>query len=59
MEIDGREHHSSKVAFEHDRWRQNEVILAGWRVLRFTWDMICHEPEMVIEQLLRALTLSP
>jgi very-short-patch-repair endonuclease len=57
IEIDGHSHHSSRSAFEHDRWRQNEIVMAGWRVLRFTWDMIVNHPHVVIEQIRLALAL--
>ena len=40
VEIDGREFHSDRKLFETDRWRQNALVLDGWRVLRFTWRMI-------------------
>lgn len=48
IEIDGRLHHSSSPAFESDRCRQNDVVIAGWRVLRFTWDMLINRPDYVI-----------
>lgn len=40
IEIDGRAYHSDRDAFERDRWRQNDIVLAGWRVLRFTAEML-------------------
>jgi len=55
VEIDGRAHHSSAAAFERDRWRQNQLILAGWRVLRFTWQMVTGEPEAVLAAVRQAL----
>ncbi|WP_405114851.1 type IV toxin-antitoxin system AbiEi family antitoxin domain-containing protein [Micromonospora sp. NBC_01405] len=36
-EADGREPHSGPQAFQADRRRQNRLVNAGWRVLRFTW----------------------
>jgi len=48
IEIDGRQYHSSKEAFEEDRRRQNDLVRAGWTVLRFTWAML-DEPDMVIK----------
>ena len=48
IEIDGHAYHGD-ANFEHDRWRQNAIVLAGWRVLRFTWTMIDVHPERVIE----------
>ncbi|TDT31249.1 DUF559 domain-containing protein [Naumannella halotolerans] len=55
VEIDGREHHTAADAFERDRLRQNRLILAGWRVLRFTWAMLLDHPALVIDQIRTAL----
>lgn len=46
-EIDGYEYHSGKRMFLADRVRQNALALAGWTVLRFTWDMLADEEEVV------------
>ena len=54
IEIDGHHHHGD-ASFEFDRWRQNEIVLAGWRVLRFTWTMIDKYPERVVETVRAAL----
>src|SRR5918992_934255 len=37
VETDGRTFHSSRRAFEHDRLRDQRLILAGYTVVRFTW----------------------
>jgi very-short-patch-repair endonuclease len=39
VEIDGWEHHRSRTAFDDDRARANDLVVAGWRVLRFTSSM--------------------
>ncbi len=36
IEIDGRLHETNEDLFQSDRWRQNALIMAGWRVLRFS-----------------------
>ncbi len=46
-EVDGYEHHSSREAFTRDRQRQNALVLAGWTVLRFTWDMLADERAVI------------
>ncbi len=46
-EVDGYEHHSSREAFTRDRQRQNALVLAGWTVLRFSWDMLADEQAVV------------
>jgi very-short-patch-repair endonuclease len=38
VELDGRAQHFSGRAFRDDPRRQNRIVLAGFDVLRFTWD---------------------
>jgi very-short-patch-repair endonuclease len=55
VEIDGREFHSSAADFERDRWRQNDLVNAGWRVLRFTAQMLEQTPHLVLAAIAEAL----
>lgn len=55
VEIDGREFHLGEVEFEHDRWRQNDLVNAGWRVLRFTVQMLEELPHLVLGVIREAL----
>lgn len=55
IEIDGRLHEKDKDLFESDRWRQNWLVLQGWRVLRFTWRMLVDHPEEVVRIVRAAL----
>ncbi len=48
IEVDGYEFHGSLGAFRHDRARQNELVAAGWTVLRFTWHDVTQRPERVV-----------
>jgi very-short-patch-repair endonuclease len=48
VEIDGRLHEDDRSIFERDRYRQNDLVRAGWRVLRFTWSMLIRDPEYVV-----------
>jgi len=48
MEIDGYTIHGNREAFEKDRHRQNDLVKAGWTVLRFTWAMLS-EPDLIID----------
>lgn len=57
VEIDGRLHETDRGIFESDRWRQNQLVLQGWRVLRFTWSMLTQHPELVIQAIRSALAL--
>jgi hypothetical protein len=36
IEIDGWEYHRSRGSFDDDRSRANDLVVAGWHVLRFT-----------------------
>jgi len=53
LEIDGWAYHSSAMAFERDRWRPNDIVLAGWRVLRFTPKMLDEQPQVVVAMVRR------
>lgn len=55
IEIDGRLHETDQNVFENDRWRQNALVLDGWRVIRFTWKMLTDHPELVIAVVRQAL----
>jgi hypothetical protein len=55
IEVDGYEHHSSLDAFQGDRVRQNDLVEAGWIVLRFTWEDLVHRPAEVAARILRVL----
>jgi len=55
VEIDGRLHEDDPAIFENDRYRQNGLVRAGWRVLRFTYAMLLHEPDYVIATILAEL----
>ena len=51
IEIDGRLHETDEDLFESDRWRQNALVRAGWRVLRFTWDMLREHPGAFVAEI--------
>jgi len=57
IEGDGFSFHGGRDAFESDRVRQNDLVLAGWRVLRFTWRQICYQSDWVVGQVREALEL--
>jgi very-short-patch-repair endonuclease len=58
IEVDGYESHSRYDVFEDDRVRGNELELAGWTVLRFTWHQVRRRPGYVIGVLRRAVALA-
>ena len=57
IEADSRRWHGRQRDFAVDRERDNLAMLAGWRVLRFTWDDVTRRPEWVVECVSRALAL--
>jgi very-short-patch-repair endonuclease len=48
VEIDGRLHEDDPGIFETDRYRSNNLVSAGWTVLRFTYAMLVTRPGYVI-----------
>jgi very-short-patch-repair endonuclease len=56
VEADGRDTHDRPEALYADRVRQNLIMLAGWRVLRFTWYDVMQRPDWVIAQVRQALS---
>jgi uncharacterized protein DUF559/putative AbiEi antitoxin of type IV toxin-antitoxin system len=50
-ETDGRDVHTTRKAFEHDRLRDQRLTLAGFTVVRFTWRQVANEPQRVAEAL--------
>jgi len=55
IEIDGRFHEDDHDVFEEDRLRQNALVRAGWRVLRFTYAMLVNNPVYVVAIIRAAL----
>ena len=51
METDGWESHGTKAAFKSDRRKDAALTPAGYRVMRFTYDDVVHEPDTIIERL--------
>ena len=55
VEVDGHRAHSTPTAFEEDRHKQNRLVNAGYRVLRFTWRDLIDHPDRVLAQIRCAL----
>lgn len=51
IEVDGYAYHSAADRFQADRTKQNLLMAAGWRVLRFTWADLEGRPAYVIAQI--------
>lgn len=56
IEVDGKLAHDVRSdRFEDDRARQNALVAAGWRVLRFTWRQLNDNPAWVADQIMQFL----
>lgn len=56
VETDGRAFHGTRAAFERDRARDAQLMVAGYRVVRFTYRQVIEQPEAVAA-VLRSLLL--
>lgn len=54
IELDGRDHLDADVR-ERDLPRQNDLILCGWTVLRFSWSRLRDRPESVVAEVRAAI----
>jgi hypothetical protein len=54
IELDGRVHLEEEV-WQRDLPRQNDLVLEGWIVLRFTWARFVARPEHVVREVRDAL----
>jgi hypothetical protein len=56
FELDGYGVHlRSLEAFEHDRFRRNELVIDGWSILNFTARQVKNRPKTVVGQVDRTL----
>ena len=56
VEADSRDFHGTAVAFERDRWRDRELMRAGYSVLRVTHKEAEHEAEAVVDTIVSRLS---
>jgi very-short-patch-repair endonuclease len=55
VEVDGRKDHGTLWAFENDRYRDQILVAAGYRVIRVTWRQLVNEPMAVAVRIGQAL----
>jgi very-short-patch-repair endonuclease len=53
IETDGEQTHGTRAAFQRDRWRDQVLIAAGYRVARVTWRQVKDEPAAVVARIRR------
>lgn len=56
IEVHGYQHHSSRSELMADARRRSELLLAGYRVLEFTFDELVQTPERVLKVVAAALS---
>ncbi len=55
IELDSRRWHMTRNAFVNDPRRKNQLTLAGWTVLSFTWDDYKERPQDLVRTVIDAL----
>ena len=55
IELDSARWHDNRESFVRDRRRRNEITLAGWTVLNFTWSDYTGHPAALCEVVTKAL----
>ncbi len=55
VECDGFAAHGTREAFERDRARDRELVVAGWRVVRITWRQLIADGDTIAQQLAELL----
>ena len=55
VELDGFAFHADRHRYRSDRRRLNDLVLAGWTVLRFSWEDVVERPQVVVAQVRAAL----
>ena len=55
VEVDGFAFHADRAAYRSDRRRGNALVLAGWRVLRFSYEDVVGAPTVVVAMVRAAL----
>ena len=58
VETDGFAFHADRLSYRADRRRTNALVVAGWRVLRFSWEDVVHDPSHVVAVVRKALELT-
>jgi very-short-patch-repair endonuclease len=55
IEVDGYQQRSSKESLAYDNNRANQLVLAGWTILRFGWDRVVNDQAGVAAEILLKL----
>lgn len=55
IEVDGFAYHSKRSELDRDARRHNLLVLAGWRVLRVSWDRVEDDPDGFVREVQQLL----
>jgi hypothetical protein len=55
IEVDGYQQRASTESLAYDNNRANQLVLAGWTILRFGWDRVVNDPAGVAAEILLKL----
>lgn len=55
IEVDGYEQRASTESLAYDNNRANQLVLAGWTILRFGWERVVNDPAGVAAEILLKL----
>ncbi len=55
IEVDGYQQRAAKESLAYDNHRANQLVLAGWTILRFTWERVVSDPAGVASEILLKL----
>lgn len=58
VEADSWAHHASRAGHDADCARYNALVIAGWTVLRFTWEQVMFSPGEVVDTVRAAHALA-
>ncbi|WP_068398492.1 DUF559 domain-containing protein [Kribbia dieselivorans] len=56
LEADSFEFHGNRKQLVADCWRYNELVVAGWTVLRFSWEHVMKHQKWVVATISSAVT---
>lgn len=51
IEVDGYSSHGSRGAWQYDLTRQNDLVISGLKVLRYTWRDVCTNERLIVDTL--------
>lgn len=55
VELDGFEYHRDRVQFSRDRFRDRQLRMMGYEVLRYAYDEVINSPELVVADVRKIL----